>query len=235
MGLKIDNLSVSYGTVKAVRGVSFKVEDGEIVTLIGANGAGKTTILRTISGLEKAVGGTIEFNGEYIQNKPPHEIVKRGIAHVPEGRRIFENLSVEDNLNMGAHLSSDVKKKKENLAEVYRIFPRLQERAGQLGGTLSGGEQQMLAVGRALMTDTKVIFLDEPSMGLAPMIVEEIFRIITRLNAQGRTILLVEQNAYMALSIAHRAYILETGEVTSSGGARDLLSDPSVRKAYLGM
>jgi len=234
MMLKIEDLHVSYGSIKALDGISLEVEQGEIVTLIGANGAGKTTTLRTICGLEKAESGKIIFEGKDITNMPPHEIVKFGIAHVMEGRRIFTNLTVYDNLRLGANLRKDKEGIKEDLEKVYAFFPRLYERKNQLAGTLSGGEQQMLAVGRALMLRGKLMLLDEPSMGLAPFLVEEIFRIIQEINKQGTTILLVEQNANMALSIADRGYVIETGKVTIKGKASDLAKDENVKKAYLG-
>lgn len=232
--LKVENLCVSYGAINAVRNVSFEVHEGEIVALIGANGAGKTTILRTISGLEKAKAGTIIFDGKEITKQKPHITALNGIAHVPEGRRIFANMSVLDNLMLAAAFRKDRVEVKKDLENVYNIFPRLKERANQMSGTLSGGEQQMLAVGRALMTTSSLILLDEPSMGLAPVIVSEIFKIIKQINKQGRTVLLVEQNARMALSTAHRAYVLETGVVTKTGEAKVLLEDESIQKAYLG-
>lgn len=234
MNMKIQNLSVSYGAVQAVKDISFHVEEGEVITLIGANGAGKTTTLRTISGLEHAQGGSIQYNGKEILGLPPHKIVEVGIAHVPEGRRIFTNLSVLDNLRMGAVLRKDGEKIKDDLEAVFDIFPRLRERKVQLGATLSGGEQQMLAVGRALMTKANFVLLDEPSMGLAPLVVEGIFRVIERMNSNGSTVLLVEQNAFMALKTAHRAYVLETGSIVKEGRAEDLLNDQSVIDAYLG-
>lgn len=232
--LKIEKLCVSYGAINAVRDVDFQVEEGEIVALIGANGAGKTSILRTISGLEKAKSGSIIFEGKEIVRQKAHITAANGIAHVPEGRRIFTTLSVLDNLMLAAHQRKDAKAVKEDLENVYNVFPRLKERHAQPGGTLSGGEQQMLAVGRALMTTSPLVLLDEPSMGLAPLVVEEIFSVIRRINEQGRTVLLVEQNAQMALSTANRAYVLETGMVTKSGDAKELLKDPSIREAYLG-
>ena len=232
--LKIENLHVSYGAIKALEGITIEVEEGEIVTLIGANGAGKTTTLRTISGLEKAASGKIIFENNDITNLPPHEIVKLGISHVQEGRRIFTSLTVYDNLRLGANLRKDKDGIKEDLEKVYTLFPRLYERKNQQAGTLSGGEQQMLAVGRALMIRGKLMLLDEPSMGLAPFLVEEIFRIIQEINKQGTTILLVEQNANMALSIADRGYVIETGKVTIKGKASDLANDENVKKAYLG-
>lgn len=230
--LKVENLSVSYGAINAVRGVSFEVNEGEIVALIGANGAGKTTILRTITGLERAKGGSIFFKGKEIIRQKAYITAQKGIAHVPEGRRIFTELSVYDNLMMAAQRRKEGVK--ESLENVYDIFPRLKERRTQPAGTLSGGEQQMLAVGRALMTTSSLVLLDEPSMGLAPIVVNEIFAVIRRINEQGRTVLLVEQNAQMALATAHRAYVLETGKVTKSGDAKKLLADPSIKEAYLG-
>lgn len=216
--LKVTDLKVAYGVIEAVRGISFEVNEGEIVTLIGSNGAGKTTTLRALSSLEKVKGGTIEFLGRDITGKSAHEIVKYGIAHVPEGRQVFPGLNVEDNLSMGALLRrKDVKGVSEDLAKVYEIFPRLKERRKQLAGTLSGGEQQMLAVGRAMMTRGKLMLLDEPSMGLAPMIVDEIFETIKLIQKEGMTVLLVEQNAFKSLKIADRAYILENGQITMQG------------------
>lgn len=232
--IKILGLHVSYGAIKALDGISLNVEKGEIVTLIGANGAGKSTTLRTISGLEKAESGNIIFEGKDITNMAPHKIVEMGLSHVPEGRRVFANLTVFDNLRLGANLRKDDKGIKDDLERVYTFFPILFKRKNQLAGTLSGGEQQMLAVGRALMTRGKLMLLDEPSMGLAPLIVEGIFRIIQEINKQGTTILLIEQNAYMALSLANRAYVLETGNITLSGNARDLANNDDIRKSYLG-
>ncbi|QNM04588.1 ABC transporter ATP-binding protein [Qiania dongpingensis] len=232
--LSIQNLHVSYGSVNAVRGVSFEVHEGEIVTLIGANGAGKTTMLRAISGLEKAKEGSILYGGADLTKLPAHKIVEQGIVHIPEGRRIFSNLTVYDNLIMGAHLRKDTGEVKADLEDCFDIFPRLKERSGQLGGTLSGGEQQMLAIARGIMTHGKTMLLDEPSMGLAPLVVEEIFEVIKRINRRGTTILLVEQNANIALKNADRAYVLETGTIVKDGSAKDLLHDPSIRAAYLG-
>jgi len=234
MMLEINDLHVSYGAIKAVRGISFSVEEGEIVTLIGANGAGKSTTLRTISGLENAEKGSISYMGKNIFNMEPHKIVQLGISHVPEGRRIFSNLSIMDNLKLGANLRKDKKEAKEDLKRVFELFPILERRQSQLAGTLSGGEQQMLAVGRALMTKGKLMLLDEPSMGLAPMVVENIFNIIKEINKQGTTILLIEQNAYMALGIANRAYVLETGNIVLHGRASELAENDEIRKAYLG-
>ena len=230
--LTVQDLHVNYGAVHALNGVSLTVNDGEIVSLIGANGAGKTTTLRTITGLEKAASGSITFDGVDLRKTEPSKIITHKLAHVPEGRHIFPAMTVEENLEMGAYTDpTDLEKTRE---EVYQRFPRLRERRRQLAGTLSGGEQQMLAVGRALMSKPKMILMDEPSMGLSPLLVKEIFDIIREVNAQGITILLVEQNARMALSISHRAYVLETGTITIQGDARDLLNDPRVKKAYLG-
>ena len=230
--LTVQDLHVNYGAVHALNGVSLTVRDGEIVSLIGANGAGKTTTLRTITGLEKAASGTIDFDGCDLRKTEPSKIITHKLAHVPEGRHIFPAMTVEENLEMGAYTDpTDLEATRE---EVYQRFPRLRERRRQLAGTLSGGEQQMLAVGRALMSKPKMILMDEPSMGLSPLLVKEIFDIIREVNAQGITILLVEQNARMALSISHRAYVLETGTISIEGDARDLLNDPRVKKAYLG-
>ncbi len=234
--LKVNELQVAYGMIEAVRGISFEVNEGEIVTLIGSNGAGKTTTLRAISHLEKAKGGTIEFMGENISDRPAYEIVKRGIAHVPEGRQVFPGLNVEDNLFMGALTRrSGQKGVSEDLARIYEIFPRLRERRKQPAGTLSGGEQQMLAVGRAMMTKGKLMLLDEPSMGLAPMIVDEIFETIQLIRKEGTTVLLVEQNAFKSLKIADHAYILENGQITMKGSGKELIADPKVKAAYLGV
>ena len=230
--LEIKNLDVSYGAVHAIHGVSLHVNDGEIVSLIGANGAGKTTILRTISGLKKADAGEIIFDGADLRRTEPSKIINLKLAHVPEGRHIFAQMTVEENLQMGAF--ADGSDMEETMEEVYERFPRLRERRRQLAGTLSGGEQQMLAVGRALMAKPKLILMDEPSMGLSPLLVKEIFSIIKEVNKKGITILLVEQNAKMALSISNRAYVLETGKISIEGDARDLLSDARVKKAYLG-
>ncbi len=231
--LKISDLNGYYGSIHAVKGVSFEVEEGEIVTLIGANGAGKSTTLNTVAGLLKPRTGTIEFDGEDITGVPAHKMVSRGMALCPEGRRIFQDMTVRENLEMGAFTRTD-DESLEMRTRVYESFPRLKERRQQRGGTLSGGEQQMLAMGRALMSKPKLIMLDEPSMGLAPILVQEIFDIIKELNKQGTTILLVEQNASMALSIANRTYVLETGKVSMSGDANELLHDERVRQAYLG-
>lgn len=232
--LEVKDLHVSYGAIKAVKGISFNVEEGEIVTLIGANGAGKSTTLRTISGLESISSGSIKYMGKEISKMAAHDIVKLGIAHVPEGRRVFSKLTVMDNLRLGANLRKDLDGIKSDIKRVFEIFPILEERQNQTAGTLSGGEQQMLAVARALMTKGKMMLLDEPSMGLAPMVVEEIFRIIKQINKDGTTILLIEQNAYMALGIANRAYVLETGNILVQGSASDLAENEEVRRAYLG-
>ena len=232
--LKINDINVFYGAIHAIKDVSLEVNKGEIVTLIGANGAGKSTILRTISGLLKPKSGTIQFEGQEIAGMPAHEIVKTGISQVPEGRRIFAEMSVQENLELGAFIRKDKDGIKEDMEKVFVRFPRLKERIGQLAGTLSGGEQQMLAMGRALMSRPRLLLLDEPSMGLAPLLIKEIFAIIQDINKAGTTVLLVEQNANMALSIAHRAYVLETGRITLSGDAKKLAASDEVRKAYLG-
>lgn len=230
--LKVKNVAVSYGAVKAIHGVSLEVHDGEIVSLIGANGAGKTTILRTISGLKKADEGEILFDGADLRKTEPSRIISLKLVHVPEGRHIFPQMTVEENLEMGAF--TDQKDMAVTMTEVYDRFSRLKERRRQLAGTLSGGEQQMLAVGRALMAKPKMILMDEPSMGLSPLLVKEIFSIIKEVNKNGITILLVEQNAKMALSISNRAYVMETGKISMEGNAGDLLRDVRVKKAYLG-
>ena len=232
--LKVTDLAVSYGAIKALRGISFDVNAGEIITLIGSHGAGKTTTLHAISNIIKKSAGEIRFEDENIGALAPDAIVKRGLIHVPEGRRIFANLTVKENLEMGAFTRTDKAEIKADMEVVYEMFPRLKERLKQISGTLSGGEQQMLAMGRALMSKPKLLLLDEPSMGLAPILVDEIFSIIQQINKAGTTILLVEQNAYKALSIASRAYILETGLITKSGNAKDLIKDNSVKAAYLG-
>lgn len=234
MFFKIENLNVHYGAIHALKDVSLEVNEGEIVTLIGSNGAGKTSTLRTISGLVPKTSGNIEFMGESLDNVKATDIVKRGISHVPEGRRIFDDMTVYENLEMGAYLRKDKDNIKKDILEIYNKFPRLKERKSQLAGTLSGGEQQMLAISRALMSRPKFLLLDEPSMGLAPVIVQDIFKLIKQINKEGTTIFLVEQNANMALSISNRAYILETGEVVMSGDAKELLQSDDVRKAYLG-
>ncbi len=231
--LKVDNIEVYYGMIKALKGVSFEVNKGEIVALIGANGAGKTTILHTISGLLKPKSGNILFNGIDITKAPAHKIVTMGMAHVPEGRRIFSQLSVLDNIKLGAFTRKDKEEIDETLKYVYERFPRLEERKNQIAGTLSGGEQQMLAMGRALMSKPDFVIMDEPSMGLSPLLVSEIFDIIKAINDNGTTVLLVEQNAKKALSIADRAYVLETGNIVLSGDAKELMNDESVKKAYL--
>ncbi len=231
--LTVDNINVYYGAIHAIKGVSFDINEGEIITLIGANGAGKTTILQTISGLLRSKTGSISFMGENISHTAPHKIVERGLAHVPEGRRIFLQMTVQENLEMGAFTQPNASIA-DNIALVYDQFPRLKERRKQIGGTLSGGEQQMLAMGRAMMSSPKLLMLDEPSMGLAPILVEQIFEIIKQLHQSGTTILLVEQNAQMALSIANRAYVLETGNITLSGSGSELAESDQVKKAYLG-
>ena len=232
--LTINDINVFYGAIHAIKGVSLEVNEGEIVTLIGANGAGKSTILRTISGLLKPKTGSIQFEGQEIAGMPAHEIVKTGISQVPEGRRIFAEMSVLENLELGAFTRKDKDGIKADMELVFERFPRLKERIGQLAGTLSGGDQQMLAMGRALMSRPRLLLLDEPSMGLAPLLIKEIFAIIQDINKTGTTVLLVEQNANMALSIAHRAYVLETGRITLSGDAKELAASDEVRKAYLG-
>ena len=232
--LEVKNLSVSYGAIKALRNISFSVEQGEIISLIGSNGAGKTTTLHAVSNIIKKNEGHVFFEGEDITNLSPDKIVAKNLIHVPEGRRIFQNLTVRENLELGAFLRKDKDGIKDDMENVFELFPRLKERIKQNAGTLSGGEQQMLAIGRGIMAKPKVLLLDEPSMGLAPILVDEIFSIIQKINGQGTTILVVEQNAYKALSIADRAYILETGSVTKSGGAKKLAVDDSVRAAYLG-
>ena len=232
--LVVENLYVNYGAIKALKDVSCHVEQGEIVALIGANGAGKTTILNTISSIVPAAAGKVIFQGEDITRTAPHEIVKKGISQVPEGRRVFANMSVLENLEMGSYIRSDKKGIQQEMEYIFELFPRLAERKKQLSKTLSGGEQQMLAMGRSLMSRPRLLLLDEPSMGLAPMLVEKIFEIIQKINKEGTTIMLVEQNANMALSVAHRAYVLETGEVVLQGAATELAANPEVRKAYLG-
>ena len=231
--LKVDNINVYYGAIHAIKGISFEVNEGEVVTLIGANGAGKSTTLQTVSGLLRSRTGSIEFNGENISHVPAHKLVYKGLAQVPEGRRIFLQMSVEENLEMGAFTQKNAGIDAD-LESVYEQVPRLRERKKQIAGTLSGGEQQMLAMGRALMSHPKLLMLDEPSMGLAPILVEQIFDIIRQLHKNGTTILLVEQNAQMALSVADRAYVLETGKITLSGTGKELAESDEVRKAYLG-
>lgn len=234
--LKVENLNVHYGVIQAIENVNIEVNDGEIVTLIGANGAGKTTILHTITGLKKATSGLVFWDNINLLEEQPSKIITHGVAHVPEGRHIFMDMTVRENLEMGAYVYS--RKDKDKIAQrmdmVFEKFPRLKERQNQLAGTFSGGEQQMLAVGRALMADPKIILMDEPSMGLSPLLVQEIFSIIKEVNNQGITILLVEQNAKMALKIANRGYVLETGKIKLSGDAKELLRNDEVRKAYLG-
>lgn len=232
--LEIKNIDVHYGVIHVLKGISFTVNDGEIVTLIGANGAGKTTTLRTISGLKKPTNGTILLDGEDITEVSAQERVKRGISHAPEGRRIFPDMTVLENLELGAYLRKDKEEIAKDLKMVYERFPILSDRKKQLAGTLSGGEQQMLAIGRALMSRPKILFLDEPSMGLAPFLVQEIFNIIKDINKAGTTILLVEQNASMALQIANRAYVLETGSIVLSGTGAELMQSDDIKKAYLG-
>jgi branched-chain amino acid transport system ATP-binding protein len=234
MLLDVQNLNVYYGAIHALQGISFNVEEGEIVSLIGANGAGKSTTLKTISGLLHPRTGSIAMRGENLTTCPAQEIVRKGIVHVPEGRKIFAPLTVLENLEMGAFTRSDPAEIQQSMDRVFQSFPRLKERLGQLGGTLSGGEQQMLAIGRGMMARPKLLLLDEPSMGLAPILVEEIFAIIREINSQGVSILLVEQNALMALSIAHRGYVLETGSIVLTGTGQELLHNPQVENAYLG-
>lgn len=232
--LEIKDLEVYYGMIQAIKGVTFDVNEGEVIALIGANGAGKTTILHTITGLINAQKGSVWFEGKDITKVPAHKIVSMGMAHVPEGRRVFANLTVLQNLKMGAYTRKDKTEIEQTLDSIYKRFPRLMERQNQLAGTLSGGEQQMLAMGRALMSHPKIILMDEPSMGLSPIFVNEIFDIIKSVSASGTTVLLVEQNAKKALSIADRAYVLETGKIVLSGKASELLNNDSIKKAYLG-
>jgi len=234
MLLEVKDLNVYYGAIHALQGISFDLEEGEIVTLIGANGAGKSTTLKTISGLLRARTGSVRLRGEDLTSMPAQNIVKRGMVHVPEGRKIFAPLTVQENLEMGAYTRKDKAEIERNMERAFKSFPRLKERMNQLGGTLSGGEQQMLAIGRGLMAQPKVLLLDEPSMGLAPILVEEIFAIIKAINAEGVSVLLVEQNALMALSIAHRGYVLETGTIMLTGTGQELLENPRVQSAYLG-
>lgn len=232
--LEVKDLEVHYGMIQALKGISFEVNEGEVIALIGANGAGKTTTLHTITGLKKASSGTIVFDGHNLLKTPAHKIVGLGMAHVPEGRRIFPTLTVLQNLKLGAYTRKDKNEMVETIEKIYERFPRLEERKGQIAGTLSGGEQQMLAMGRALMSHPKIILMDEPSMGLSPLYVSEIFNIIKEISASGTTVLLVEQNAKKALSIADRAYVLETGNVVMAGDAKEMMNDEAVKKAYLG-
>ncbi len=232
--LKLDNINLYYGGIHALKDLSLEVKKGEIVTLIGANGAGKTSTLRAISGLEPIKSGTISYKDENLKKVPSHKIVSLGLSHVPEGRKIFANLTVKENLELGAYLKKNKSEVKSDMEMVFSKFPILKERKKQIAGTLSGGEQQMLAIGRALMNRPEMLILDEPSMGLAPLVVKDIFDTIVEINKSGTTILLVEQNANMALSIANRAYVLETGKIVLSGKARDLLNDESIKSAYLG-
>ena len=232
--LEVKDLQVYYGVIQALKGISFHVEQGEVIALIGANGAGKTTTLQTLTGIIPAKAGSIIYEGKNLTKTPAHKIVEMGMAHVPEGRRVFADMSVYENLLMGAYTRKDKNEIAQSLEMVYKRFPRLKERTGQRAGTLSGGEQQMLAMGRALMIKPKIILMDEPSMGLSPLLVQEIFSIIKEVNAQGITVLLVEQNAKMALKVANRAYVLETGKIKLSGDAQELLHNDEVRKAYLG-
>jgi branched-chain amino acid transport system ATP-binding protein len=234
MLLEVKDLNVYYGAIHALQGISFYLNEGEIVTLIGANGAGKSTTLNTISGILRPRQGQVIFKGKDITFTPAEEIVRMGVCQSPEGRKIFATLTVMENLEMGAYTQNNKEEIQKNLERVFRSFPRLKERQNQLGGTLSGGEQQMLAIGRALMSRPQLLLLDEPSMGLSPILVEEIFNIIQEINAQGTSILLVEQNAQMALSVAHRGYVLETGKIVLEGNSNDLLNNPMVAKAYLG-
>jgi len=232
--LTIKDLEVYYGVIQAIKGISFEVNEGEVIALIGANGAGKTTILHTITGLVTARAGSIDFEGNNLTKIPAHKIVSLGMAHVPEGRRIFASLTVLENLKLGAYTRNDKKEIAETLEKIYQRFPRLNERKHQIAGTLSGGEQQMLAMGRALMSHPRIILMDEPSMGLSPIFVSEIFDIIREISESGTTVLLVEQNAKKALSIANRAYVLETGKIVLEGDAKELMNNDSVKKAYLG-
>ena len=232
--LEVRDLEVNYGVIKALKGISFNVQEGEIISLIGANGAGKTTTLQTVSGILPVTAGSIYFNGTDITRMPAHKIVQMGISQVPEGRRVFSQLSVLENLKMGAFIRKDKAGIEEDLQNIYKRFPRLEERKNQLAGTLSGGEQQMLAMGRALMSKPKIVLMDEPSMGLSPLLVSEIFEIIKSINESGTTVLLVEQNAKKALSISDRAYVLETGNIALTGKAGDLINNDTIKKAYLG-
>ena len=232
--LKVENLEVYYGVIKALKGISFHVNKGEIVSLIGANGAGKTTTLHTITGLIRPKHGSVIYDGKELTKIAPHKIVSLGLSHVPEGRRIFADLSVYDNLLLGAYTQKDKKKIAADMERVFAQFPRLEERRKQMAGTLSGGEQQMLAMGRALLSDPEMIVMDEPSMGLSPLLVSEIFEIIKSFKKAGKTVLLVEQNAKKAMSVSDRVYVLETGAIKMSGNASDLINDPNIKKAYLG-
>ena len=232
--LKVRDLVVAYGGIEALKGISIDVPDGKIVTLIGANGAGKSTLLRTVMGLVKPKGGTVEYNGEALNGMNSQQIVTRGITLVPEGRRVFPNLTVLENLRIGAYLRKDEDGIAEDIRKIYDIFPRLEERHWQMAGTLSGGEQQMLALGRALMSRPKLIMMDEPSLGLAPLVIKDIFNIIRRINESGTTVLLVEQNANMALKVAHHAYVLETGSIKMEGSGKELLENEEIKEAYLG-
>lgn len=232
--LEVQNLEVNYGVIRALKGISFKVNKGEIVSLIGANGAGKTTTLHTITGLVHPKAGTVLFNGEDITRIPAHKIVSRGLVHVPEGRRIFQNLSVYDNLLLGSYIRRDKAGVEKDMKHVFELFPRLEERKTQMAGTLSGGEQQMLAMGRALLSGGEMIVMDEPSMGLSPLLVSEVFEIIQAFREQGKTVLLVEQNAKKAMSVSDRVYVLETGTVSIEGNASELINDDRIKKAYLG-
>lgn len=232
--LSVNNLEVNYGVIRALKGISFEVYRGEIVSLIGANGAGKTTTLHTITGLIQPNSGSIVYNGQDISKVPAHKIVSKGLVHVPEGRRIFQNLSVYDNLTLGAYSRKDKTEIEKNMRLVFELFPRLEERRRQLAGTLSGGEQQMLAIGRAMLSNPEMIVMDEPSMGLSPILVSEIFDIIRSIQEAGKTVLLVEQNAKKAMSISNRVYVLETGNITMSGDSAELINDERIKKAYLG-
>ena len=232
--LEVRDLEVSYGVIRALKGISFKVNKGEIVSLIGANGAGKTTTLHTVTGLLHPVSGTITYKGNDLTRIPAHKIVSMGLVHVPEGRRIFQSLSVYENLLMGSYSQKNKQRIDENMKLVFELFPRLCERKKQLAGTLSGGEQQMLAMGRALLSDPEMVVLDEPSMGLSPLLVSEVFEIIKTFRENGKTVLLVEQNAKKAMSISDRVYVLETGSIITEGNASDLINDESIKKAYLG-
>ena len=232
--LRVDGLKVAYGGIQAVKGVSFEVHEGELVSLIGANGAGKTTTLKAITGIQPSVGGDVEYLGKSIKGQGPWDLVKQGLVMVPEGRGTFTRMTITENLQMGAFIRNDDKQIEEDIDKVFAIFPRLKERRNQLAGTMSGGEQQMLAMGRALMAQPKVLLLDEPSMGLSPIMVDKIFEVVNDIHGRGTTILLVEQNASRALQLASRGYVMDSGEVTMSGDAKQLLNDPKVRAAYLG-